>query len=83
MNSGSEAQEMLLTGYQLAAAMALVGLKRTGLAKLAKVSEDAISSMEASKAHPIGAAANELQAVRSALEACGVEFLNHGQPGVD
>lgn len=73
---------MQLTGYQLAAAMSLVGLSRTALAKLAQVSEDAISNMEAAKAGPIGAAADGLQAVCAALEAAGVEFLNHGQPGV-
>ena len=72
---------MLVTGYQLAAARALIGLKRTGLAALAKVSKNAIARMEASKARPIGSGA-KLEAVQAALEARGVEFLNHGQPGV-
>ena len=72
---------MLVTGYQLAAARALIGLKRTALAALAKVSKDAIARMEAAKAEPIGGGA-KLQAVQAAIEARGVEFLNHGQPGV-
>jgi hypothetical protein len=73
---------MLVTGYQLAAARALVGLKRTALANLANVSAHAIARMEASKAGPIGGGVPNLQAVQAALEARGVEFLNHGQPGV-
>jgi len=72
---------MLVTGYQLAAARALIGLKRTDLAALANVSNGAIARMEASKAEPVGGGA-KLRAVQAALEARGVEFLNHGQPGV-
>ncbi len=73
---------MLVTGYQLAAAQALIGLKRAALAELANVSADAIRAMEESKAGPIGGAVEAVQAVQAALEARGVEFLNHGQPGV-
>jgi hypothetical protein len=73
---------MLVTGYQLAAARALIGLQRRPLAKLAKVSADAIAAMEAAKSGQIGGGGAELQAVQAALEARGVEFLNHGQPGV-
>lgn len=73
---------MLVTGYQLAAARALVGLKKSALAQLAKVSADAIASLEASGAGSVGGDAQTLQAVQAALEARGVEFLNHGQPGV-
>lgn len=73
---------MLVTGYQLAAARALIGLQRPTLAKLAKVGADLIAAMEAAKAGPISAGGAELQAVQAALEARGVEFLNHGQPGV-
>jgi transcriptional regulator with XRE-family HTH domain len=73
---------MLVTGYQLAAARALIGLKRPALAALANVSKDAIARMEASKEGPIGGGVANLQAVQAALEARGVDFLNHGQPGV-
>ncbi len=73
---------MLTTGYQLAAARALIGMDQTALATLADVSANAIQNMEASKAAPIGGARQSIQAVQEALEAAGVEFLNHGQPGV-
>lgn len=71
---------MLVTGYQLAAARALIGLDRTDLARLAGTSAEAVADLEAAKAGAVGADA--AQAVQAALEACGVEFLNHGQPGV-
>jgi hypothetical protein len=77
-----EAPEMLVTGYQLAAARALIGLKRATLARRANVSADDVAGMEAAKAGPIGGAVEHVQAVQAALEASGVEFLNHGQPGV-
>ena len=77
-----EAPEMLVTGYQLAAARALIGLKRATLARRANVSADDVAGMEAAKAGPIGGAVENVQAVQAALEASGVEFLNHGQPGV-
>lgn len=71
---------MPITGYQLAAAQALIGLDRVALAKRANVSADAISAMEAAKTSPVAGA--DAEAVQTALEACGVEFSNHGRPGV-
>ncbi len=73
---------MLVTGYQLAAARALIGLKRAALARRANVSAGDVAGMEAAKAGPIGGAVERVQAVQAALEASGVEFLNHGQQGV-
>ncbi len=73
---------MLTTGYQLAAARALIGMDQTTLAELAKVSANTIRNMEASKNRPIGGRPQSIEAVQAALEAQGVDFLNHGQPGV-
>ncbi len=73
---------MLTTGYQLAAARALIGMNQATLAKLAKVGEDMITTMEASKDSAITGRLDALAAVQSALEAAGVAFLGEGYPGV-
>lgn len=73
---------MLATGYQLAAARALIGLDQVKLAEMAGLSANTIRSMEASRGGAIAGRAANVQAVQRALEASGVEFLNHGQPGV-
>ncbi|VFU09240.1 helix-turn-helix domain-containing protein [Methylocella tundrae] len=73
---------MLTTGYQLAAARALIGMDQATLATLANVSADTIQSLEASKHEAIGGPVQSVKAVQTALEKEGVEFLNHGQPGV-
>jgi transcriptional regulator with XRE-family HTH domain len=73
---------LLTTGYQLAAARALVGMDQTDLAERAGFSANTIRSMEKSGAGPIAGRSANVYAVQRALEAAGVEFLNHGQPGV-
>ena len=73
---------MLTTGYQLAAARALIGLDQVKLAELVKLSANTIRSMESAKAGPIAGRATNVQAVQRALEGLGIEFLNHGEPGV-
>lgn len=73
---------MLSTGNQLKAARALVDMDQEALAKAAGVSPNTIRNMEASKAEPIRANNQTVVAVQRALEAVGLEFLNHGQPGV-
>lgn len=73
---------MLSTGNQLKAARALADLDQEALAKAAGVSPNTIRNMEASKAEPIRANNQTVVAVQRALEAVGVEFLNHGKPGV-
>ncbi len=73
---------MLTTGHQLAAARALIGMDQTTLAALADVSANTIRNMEAAKAGPIGGRRQSIESVQGALESKGVEFLNHGQPGV-
>ena len=73
---------MLATGYQLAAARALIGLDQVKLAEMVGVSANTIRSMEASKTGAIAGRASNVQAVQRALEGAGIEFLNHGAPGV-
>ncbi|RUV41058.1 MAG: hypothetical protein EOQ55_00570 [Mesorhizobium sp.] len=73
---------MLTTGNQLRAARALVGIEQKEVADLAGVNVNTIRSMEAAGAGPIAGRAQNVQAVQRVLEARGVEFLNHGRPGV-
>ena len=73
---------MLTTGNQLKAARALAGIEQTALAEAAGVSANTIRNMEASGTAAIAGRSVTVQAVQRALEAEGIEFLNHGQPGV-
>lgn len=73
---------MLATGFQLAAARALIGMDQVTLAAACGLSANTIRNMEASKSDPIAGRAQNVQAVQKALESAGIEFLNHGQPGV-
>ena len=73
---------MLTTGHQLKAARALADMEQTVLAERAGVSANTIRNMEASGSGTIAGRAATVQAVQRVLEGEGVEFLNHGQPGV-
>ena len=73
---------MLTTGNQLKAARALVGVEQTEVAQAAGVHVNTIRSMEATGKAAINGRAQNVQAVQRALEERGVEFLNHGNPGV-
>ena len=73
---------MLTTGNQLKAARALIGMKQLELATKADVHVNTIRSMEASGSAPITGRSQNVQAVQRALEQAGIEFLNHGNPGV-
>lgn len=73
---------MLTTGNQLKAARALVGIEQKDLAELVGVNVNTVRSMEAAGAGPIAGRAQNVQAVQRALEGRGIEFLNHGRPGV-
>jgi predicted transcriptional regulator len=73
---------MLSTGNQLKAARALVGVEQIDLAKAAGVSVGTIRNMEACAAAPITSSAANVRAVQIELEKAGIEFLNHGRPGV-
>lgn len=73
---------MLTTGNQLRAARALVDMDQTTLANGAGVNINTISAMEKRGAKTLSSGLDKIQAVMRVLEAAGVEFLNHGQPGV-
>jgi transcriptional regulator with XRE-family HTH domain len=73
---------MLTTGNQLKAARALIGLDQSGLSERAGVNVNTIRNMEAAGAGAIAGRAQNVQTVQRVLEDVGIEFLNHGQPGV-
>lgn len=73
---------MLTTGNQLKAARALIGMEQKDAAEAAGVHVNTIRSMEASGKEPISGRSQNVQSVQRALEAAGIEFLNHGNPGV-
>ena len=73
---------MLTTGNQLKAARALAGVEQKDVAEASGVHVNTIRSMEAAGAGAIAGRAQNVQAVQRALEEQGIEFLNHGQPGV-
>ncbi|QAY95090.1 hypothetical protein CWB41_04570 [Methylovirgula ligni] len=73
---------MLTTGNQLRAARALAGIDQGELAKRAGVNINTVSAMEKRGAEILTSGLDTIKSVMTALEAAGIEFLNHGQPGV-
>lgn len=73
---------MLTTGNQLRAARALIEMEQSDLAERTGVNVNTIRNMEKAGAGPISGRSSSVQAVQRVLEAAGIEFLNHGQPGV-
>lgn len=73
---------MLTTGNQLKAARALAGLEQKEVAEKAGVNVNTIRNMEAAGSGDIAGRAQNVQLVQRVLEAEGIEFLNHGRPGV-
>lgn len=73
---------MLTTGNQLRAARALVDMGQGALAEAAGVNVNTISSMEKRGSSTLSSGLDVIRRVQAALEAIGVEFLNHGRPGV-
>lgn len=73
---------MLTTGNQLKAARALAGIEQSRLADLAGVNVNTIGAMEKRGAETLTSGLDKVRAVMVALEGQGIEFLNHGQPGV-
>ena len=73
---------MLATGNQLKAARALARVDQQQVADSAGVNVNTIRNMEARGAEPITSSALTVRKVQLALEALGIEFLNHTQPGV-
>src|SRR5438445_12920380 len=72
----------LTTGNQLKAARALAGVDQQQVADSAGVNVNTIRNMEARGAAPITSGAVTVRNVQLALEALGIEFLNHARPGV-
>jgi DNA-binding XRE family transcriptional regulator len=77
-----ETKKVLTTGNQLKAARALVGVDQQQVADAADVNVNTIRNMEAWGPKPISSSAVTIRKVQLALEALGIEFLNHSQPGV-
>jgi len=73
---------MIFSGNQLRAARSLLGLDQEAFAEIAGASINTIRTMEACGAELVGGFASTREKVREALEAAGIEFLNHGEPGV-
>lgn len=73
---------MLSTGNQLRAARSLVAMDQVTLAERSGVSANTIRAMEGKGANGLTSGLDTVRAVQSALEAAGIEFLNHGRPGV-
>jgi transcriptional regulator with XRE-family HTH domain len=73
---------MLTTGNQLRAARSLVNMDQGTLAERAGVNINTIGSMEKREADVLTSGLDKVTAVMRVLEAAGIEFLNHGQPGV-
>ncbi|WP_347976504.1 helix-turn-helix domain-containing protein [Bosea vestrisii] len=73
---------MLTTGHQLKAARALVGVEQADLAERSGVAVTTIRKMEWKGAETLTSGLDTIKRVQTSLEAAGVEFLNHGQPGV-
>ena len=73
---------MLTTGNQLRAARALAGLEQHDLAERSGVAVTTIRKMEWRGTETLSSGLDTIRRVQFALEAAGVEFLNHGKPGV-
>jgi hypothetical protein len=73
-------QRMLITGSQMRAARALVRWTVEDLAKAAKVGVMTVRRAESSDGPP-SMLANNLAAIRSALEGAGVEFIDQNGMG--
>ncbi|EGL65602.1 hypothetical protein AGRO_1622 [Agrobacterium sp. ATCC 31749] len=73
---------MLTTGNQLKAARALAGMDQVTLAAKAGLNKNTIVAMEKRGSEVLTSGLDKIQSVMRVLEAEGIEFLNHGQPGV-
>jgi hypothetical protein len=70
-----------ISGRQIAAARALIGLSKGELARKAKISTPTLIRMEARFGEAVGLIKN-VAAVRAVLESAGIEFINGDEPGV-
>jgi transcriptional regulator with XRE-family HTH domain len=60
----------------------LAGMDQASLAAAAGVSPNTISAMEKRGANTLTSGLDTIRSIMTALEAAGVEFLNHDQPRV-
>jgi transcriptional regulator with XRE-family HTH domain len=67
----------MITGRQIAAARALLGLSQGELARASNISIPTIKRLEGTLG-PAQALPNNLAAIRTALETAGVQFLDNG-----
>lgn len=72
---------LIISGRQLRAARAMLGMEQIELAKRAQVGVGTIRRMEAFDG-AIVSRTDTLGNVMSALEKAGIEFLDHERPGV-
>jgi transcriptional regulator with XRE-family HTH domain len=72
----------LLTGNQLRAARALVGVDQQYVAEAAGINVNTVRNMEARGFQPITSGALTVKKVQACLEALGVDFLGDKDPGV-
>lgn len=72
----------LNTGNQIKAARALADISQIELSKSANVNVNTIRNMEGRGGKILTSGLDTVSKVQIALEAAGIEFLNHGQPGV-
>jgi hypothetical protein len=70
-----------ITGRQIAAARTLLGLGQAELAAEARISVPTLRRMEASDGQATGYA-NNVEAVRRALESVGVQFISENGGGL-
>ena len=72
---------MDVTGNQLKAARALIGMDQKALSERARVNVNTIRNMEAQGASPIRSRTDTLSAIIAALKAAGVEFFPENGSG--
>lgn len=70
-----------ISGRQIAAARALLGLSQEELARKAKISTPALIGMEAERREAAGLI-DDIAAVRAVLESSGIEFILGEEAGV-
>lgn len=73
---------MLISDRQIRAARALLDMSQAELCRRSGLSPTTIKRMEDPKVGPTRSSVENLMAVQAVFEAAGIEFLNHGQPGV-
>jgi transcriptional regulator with XRE-family HTH domain len=71
-----------MTAEQIRAARALLRWDQADIAKASDVSVETVKRLEAMDGELLEVRAATVAAIQKAFEKAGVEFLNHGQPGV-